>query len=172
MGTVADLPGLRVEQRVISYRIPREGYLVIGDDPLARFHRYRQTGRRSEAGGQLFATFAEGVTRIVRATGPRRTDRRSPSSFIPDRLAERREIGALFGRGLHYIGDWHTHQELKPTPSRTDVANFREMYCKSYHSLDSFVMVIVGVGRVPEGLYVGLCKGEGLTRLRTTTSAT
>ena len=169
MVAVAGLSSLQGDQGMISYRIPHEGQLLLGDDPLARFRRYRQTGRRSEAGGQLFATFAEGVTSIVRATGPRRTDRRSSSSFIPDRLAERREIEALFKRGLHYVGDWHTHRELKPAPSNTDVLNFREMFCKSRHSLGSFVMVIVGIGPVPEGLYVGLCDGEGLTKLRTIT---
>ena len=153
---------------MIHYRIPAVGDLLLMDAPLARFHRYRQTGRRKEAGGQLFATFEEGITRIVCATGPRHTDRRRPASFIPDRLAERREIRRLFKRGLHYIGDWHTHPELEPTPSNTDIESFREMFCESRHSLLNFVMVIVGVAQVPDGLYVGLCNGEGMNGLHPT----
>ena len=89
---------------MIRYRIPPEGDLLLTDAPLARFHHYRQTGRRREAGGQLFATFGEGIARIECATGPRRTDQRGPAYFIPDRLAERREMRRLFKRGLHYVG--------------------------------------------------------------------
>ena len=153
---------------MIRYHIPPEGHLLFMDAPLAHLHRYRQTGRRNEAGGQLFATFEEGITRIVCATGPRRADRRGPTYFIPNRKADLREIRRLFKRGLHYIGDWHTHPEVKPTPSCTDVESFREMFRESRHSLLSFVMVIVGVGRVPDGLYVGLCDGGGVNVLRPT----
>ena len=164
MVSVSDLQRLWNRRGMIHYRIPPAGDLVLTDAPLARFHRYRQTGRRKEAGGQLFATFRKGVTRVECATGPRRADRRGHSYFIPDRLAERREIQRLFTHGLHYIGDWHTHPELKPTPSSTDIRNFREMFVQSRHNLRSFVMVIVGVAQIPTGLYVGLCSGGAMLR--------
>ena len=151
---------------MIVYRSPSEEHLLLTDDVLARFNRYRQTGRRKEAGGQLFATFGGSTTQIERATGPRRSDRRGRGFFFPDRRAERREIERLFKSGLHYVGDWHTHPENRPVPSSTDMASFREMFCKSKHRLDSFVIIIVGLDHGPEGLYVGLCSGQRVVRLR------
>jgi hypothetical protein len=64
----------------------------------------------------------------VEATGPRRTDRRTRTSSVPDRRAEQREIDDRFRRGLHFLGDWHTHPKNIPHPSGPDVASLN---CKS-----------------------------------------
>lgn len=150
---------------IVYYHQARER-LLLADDVLVRFNRYRQTGYRKEAGGQLFATFDGATTHIEHATGPRRSDRGGRGFFLPNRRAERREIRHRFKSGLHYVGDWHTHAEYRPTPSSTDVDSFREMFCKSKHSLASFVIIIVGLDRGPEGLYVGLCNGQQVVRLK------
>ena len=78
----------------------------------------RQTSaKKPEVGGQLFGTFEKDRVRIVLATGPREEDRKSRFSFFPSRDRENAEIKKCFGSGLHYMGDWHTHPERKPSPS-------------------------------------------------------
>lgn len=62
------------------------------------------------------------------------------------------------------MGDWHTHPECHPEPSLTDTESFKDMFNKSRHRLGSFVMVIVGTGPVPDGLFVGL-GGDRLSKL-------
>ena len=150
--------------RVISYDIGESGQTLIFEDKvLTHFARNRQrTARSLEAGGQLFARFEGDIIRIERATGPRATDRRGLLSFIPDRLAERREIKRFFKSGLHYVGDWHTHPEPRPQPSQTDIDSFQQTFRKSRHKLASFVMVIVGTSMANDGLFVGLCNNDGL----------
>lgn len=86
-------------------------------------------------------------------------------SFIPNRIAERREITRLFKSGLHYVGDWHTHPEPRPVPSETDAESFKDMYQKSRHNLASFVMIIVGTAASEEGLYVGLCNDKEIRQI-------
>ena len=127
-------------------------------------HRQLHAGDR-EAGGQLFARFEGSAIVVEAATGPRATDWRSRFSFRPHRWAERREIKRMHARGLHYVGDWHTHPEALPTPSGTDVRSMAEMFRESRHDLAGFIMVIVGTAAVPEGLFVGVTDELGVSRL-------
>lgn len=152
---------------MISYPIGNLGQTLILEDPvLAYFERHRQcTPHSREAGGQLFARFHDGRIVIERATGPRTTDRRGIVSFMPNRVAERREITRLFKSGFHYVGDWHTHPEPRPVPSQTDIESFKDMYRKSRHNLAGFVMIIVGTGAPAEGLFVGLCNDKEIRQL-------
>ena len=152
---------------MISYSIGNSGQtLIFTDAVLTHFDHHRQvTPQSKETGGQLFAQFDGNKIDIVRATAPRRKDGKTLRTFVPNRLAERREIRRLFKSGLHYVGDWHTHPEPHPGPSKTDIESFQDMFRKSHHKLASFVMVIVGTERPPKGLFVGLCTIEGLDEL-------
>ena len=170
MAGIGLLPGVRSPRAcgVIAYAIGNSGQtLVLTDAVIEHLLRHRQAGVGSrEAGGQLFARFDGDTIQIERATGPRPSDRRSLMTFVPNRLAERREIKRLFNEGLHYVGDWHTHPEARPSPSQTDIDSFREMFRKSRHKLASFVVVIVGTLAPPEGLFVALCDGSEFRELR------
>lgn len=165
MGSVGRLPRVRQTGacRVISYSIGKSGQTLILDNAvLVHFERNRQrTAKHREAGGQLFACFEGNTIRVKRATGPRASDHRSLMTFIPNRLAERREIKELFKSGLHYIGDWHTHPEPIPSPSHTDVESFQDMFRKSKHKLAGFLMVIVGTSPAPKDLFVAVCSDAG-----------
>lgn len=152
---------------MISYHADHSGQvIVLTDQVISRFERHRQVKTDiPEAGGQLFAQFEGNVVKVECATGPRISDRRSRTTFIPNRIAERREIKRNFKSRLHYVGDWHTHPEPNPSPSQTDIRSFREMYRKSRHRLESFLMVIVGTAACEDSLYVALCNDRGPRRL-------
>ena len=158
---------------MISYSADNSSQvIVLTDQVLSCFEQHRQvTTDIPEAGGQLFAQFEGNIVQVERATGPRASDRRSRTFFIPNRIAERREIKRNFKSGLHYVGDWHTHPEPCPSPSQTDVRSFQEMYRKSLHRLESFLMVIVGTASCEDGLYVALCNDRGLRRLNPSENA-
>ena len=152
---------------MIKYSIEGSGQtLIITHAVIDHLKRHRQSSPCSrEAGGQLFARIEGNHIRIERATGPRLSDRRGFRKFVPNRLAERREIKRLFKEGLHYVGDWHTHPESLPKPSQTDTDSFREMFRKSHHKLASFVIVISGTAAPPEGIFVALCDETGWREL-------
>jgi integrative and conjugative element protein (TIGR02256 family) len=119
--------------------------------------RYRQRGLSSrEAGGQLFGRVADDGWAVEQATGPRRSDFRTRFNFRPNRSSERREIEELFREGLHYLGDWHTHPEIAPEPSSTDIESMQEMVVASRHELPGFIMMIVGTGTGTAGLSISL----------------
>jgi len=152
----------------LRFRLPAElGILEITPEVLEHFNAHKQRRLLSrEAGGQLFATFAEApAMNILEATGPRPTDKRSPYNYEPDRIPERAEIKDRYARGLHFVGDWHTHRQERPSPSRTDEHNIRELVRFSSHDLAGFVLIIIGRAAFPEGMYVSFhSKTEG-TRL-------
>jgi integrative and conjugative element protein (TIGR02256 family) len=140
-----------------TYALPGDlGVLTLSSQVLQHFtaHRQRKLLAR-EAGGQLFATFADpSVMAVVEATGPRKNDKRSVFSYRPDRMAERAEIEERFARGLHFVGDWHTHRERVPNPSDEDKRSIIESVHQSAHDLAGFLLVVVGQVEFPDGLHV------------------
>jgi integrative and conjugative element protein (TIGR02256 family) len=152
---------------MIVYPVGHSGQtLVFTAEVLATFAEYRQ--RRwwqREAGGQLFARFNGKSVVVVEATVPGRADFRTRHSFRPDRGREQREIVRYHKRGLHFIGDWHSHPEPVPHISPIDAESLRDMVRRSTHELNGFVMVIVGTGDAPAGLSVSVSDGSTLVSL-------
>jgi integrative and conjugative element protein (TIGR02256 family) len=126
---------------------------------------------QTEAGGQLFARLTPFEVFIIDATGPRRTDKRTRTSYIPDRKAEQREIDERFANGLIYVGDWHTHPEPTPHPSYKDVNSISECFRKSQHRLWGFFLVIIGSTGLWHDSFIGLYARSGLRDLGRTRSS-
>jgi integrative and conjugative element protein (TIGR02256 family) len=146
---------------MLSYCVGTSGQMIIlSDHVLQQFDssRQRKPGL-AEAGGQLFASLADGHIRIEKATGPRKSDKRGRTHFLPDRRAEQKEIATMHAAGLHYVGDWHTHPQPVPAPSATDLRSMRECVSQSRHDLNAFIMIIVGTDPSPRGLNVSLHDG-------------
>lgn len=137
--------------------------LIVQDSVLERLNSYRQTKAwHREAGGQLFARVSPLEIYVCEATGPRPTDKRSRYRYQPDRKAEQLEITERHSRGLQYVGDWHTHPERIPHPSGTDYRSISECFAKSGHSLNAFLLFIVGNGPFRRSLHVSLHDKFGL----------
>lgn len=152
---------------MIEYPIGRMGQvLAFADRVLDHFGSHRQVRPwHREAGGQLFAAIEGSKIVVEEATGPRPGDRRTRTSYLPDRAAERLEIEDRFRSGLHFVGDWHTHPEKVPNPSSRDIASIGESVLKSSHTLNGFILVVVGRSGPPEGLHVLLHDGKNASRL-------
>lgn len=157
---------------MISYPIGRSGHTIsFSEGVIAHFALHQQKRWwNAESGGQLFARIERGLILVVEATGPRHSDRRSRFRYSPDRQAEQREIEERFPQGLHFIGDWHTHPEDCPSPSPLDLTTTADGVSKSLHSLNAFVLAIVGRSNFPNGLNVSLHDGYGHYVLEPATS--
>lgn len=141
--------------------------ILFSPEVLEHFSHHRQIKRDYEVGGQLFAQFPPtGEVLIEKVTGPRKTDSKLRNFFKPNKRIEQQEINSLFGEGYHYVGDWHTHPESNPAPSCEDLHNIGNIFRKSRHSLNHFVLVIVGQAQAPDGLYVGLHDGVTIKSCR------
>jgi integrative and conjugative element protein (TIGR02256 family) len=142
------------------------GTLIVADEAFAVMLRFRQTRPRDrEAGGQLFARFDGPNVHIVKATPPTLLDWRSRYGFRPNRQLQRRQIAKFYARGLHFVGDWHTHPESHPTPSTEDIASTQDCFRRSKHDLAAILMVVLGTAQPPDGYYVGLVDAAGIRPL-------
>ena len=141
--------------------------IILPDTVIKHLWKHRQRSLLSrERGGQLFAEFGDDSITVRRASGPRSADKkRGRWHFRPNKETERSEIERQFARGLHFIGDWHTHPQNVPKPSPRDLLSMSDSFLRSRHDLDAFMLIIVGRSAFPEGLWVGLHVGEAHIRL-------
>ena len=140
--------------------------LVFSSIVLEHFKKYQQVRFwQREAGGQLFARLVLPDIIVEEATGPRPSDRRTRRSYLPNRRAEQHEIDSRHANGLQFVGDWHTHPEPIPEPSSRDIASMHEMFTKSAHGFNGFILVIVGTDSLPGGLCVSIFDGENMLPL-------
>lgn len=156
-----------LNRKRLVFKLPGEmGELAVSPAALDHLLRHRQHHRwNAEAGGQLFATVAHGVVSIETATGPHIGDRRARFSFVPNRHSERQEIAAMHARGLHYVGDWHTHPEANPMPSDIDCGSMSETVAKSGHELAGLLLIVVGTGDAPGCISAWLLTDHECARL-------
>jgi integrative and conjugative element protein (TIGR02256 family) len=130
--------------------------IIIHQVVLERIIKYMQTGDRPESGGLLFAEFKLPKIFVKDISIPNKTDCQSRFGFKPDLIRQQKIINSNFKKGLHYIGEWHTHPENKPMPSTVDIMSMKETFIKSKHELNYFLLIIVG-NKVSEDMFwIGL----------------
>lgn len=151
----------------LRYATGRKQQLILSGNAFATIERHRQLHERDpEAGGMLFARISPRVIRIEEATEPRRGDRRWRFGFWPCTKTQQQEIDARFKAGLHFVGEWHTHPELHPHPSKLDFTSMEKCFQDSRHELKALVMIILGTAPLPSGLWVSLHNKKGSRRLK------
>lgn len=151
----------------MRFAVGTSGEIILFEEPvLDHLSAHRQTRLwHREAGGLLFARIEDKTIRVVEATGPRPTDRRSRFGYAADRAAEQAEIDARHPLGLHYVGDWHSHPERWPTPSGRDVETMASRVLESRHELGGILFAIIGTAPLPDGLTVVVHDGKAWHRL-------
>jgi integrative and conjugative element protein (TIGR02256 family) len=143
------------------------GTITFHRQVLQTFGNFQQTdSRKTEAGGQLFASFAEGRIDVLFATGPSKKAARGRYFFRPNRREEQEEIRAAFKEDLHFIGDWHTHPEPEPIPSSADIDKASQIFRRSKHELNGLLLVIVGTAKPPNGLWGAWITPDGISPIR------
>jgi integrative and conjugative element protein (TIGR02256 family) len=100
---------------------------------------------KTEAGGILLGFRRGHHLHIVEATTPQPADRRSLFGFF---RRDRHHQGVAVRRWkesnatVDYLGEWHTHPEIRPAPSSLDMSEWKQI-CRREPS--PMVFVIVGM---------------------------
>lgn len=109
----------------------RRSLLVFSDAALRVFDAHRQTEAQSpEAGGILLGYVRGSHLEVLHATEPSPRDRRHRVLFEREQYWHEAEARRMWreSRGLvRYLGEWHTHPEEVPSPSRLDRAEWEKL---------------------------------------------
>jgi integrative and conjugative element protein (TIGR02256 family) len=130
--------------------------IIINRNIFNNISKYMQEGNKPESGGLLFAEFCLPKIFVKKASMPNKTDCRSRHEFKPDQVVQQKTINAYFKKGLHYIGEWHTHPEKYPVPSVIDIASMKNTFIASRHELNYFLLIIVGNKISDDMFWIGL----------------
>lgn len=134
-------------QREMIWHIPGiNSKVLVETGVVSLLGKYKQnSSSKSESGGILLGYRRGKHLHIVQATTPQKKDVASRCSFTRKdpfhqsvALAKWRESGEILG----YVGDWHTHPEYEPSPSRIDFEGWGKLITKVEKP---FVFMITGI---------------------------
>jgi integrative and conjugative element protein (TIGR02256 family) len=106
-----------------------------------------------EAGGVLLGRWIDRTSDVIvdQLTTPMSGDRRTRASFYRDARAHQKRIDEAFaasGGTCGYLGEWHTHPEACPTPSRTDLTDWRRRLQRDRVDVPFVYFAIVGIDEI------------------------
>lgn len=133
---------------------PRHGAELLVTEAVAQLlSAHHQRIWETERGGQLFVDPDDrrGLV-LAGATSPHPADRAGWAWLELDSKRCRQEIAQANARGWRLVGYWHTHPQVMPKISPTDVASFAAFATRYAIALSSPLAVIVGKPVHPRGI--------------------
>ncbi|EGM8187822.1 hypothetical protein IIN70_001596 [Escherichia coli] len=138
--------------------------ICISQDIVDELFSHRQSHCFSkESGGMLFSNnLNDSEVEINKITIPGPSDLRRRNYFKLDEKKAKEDIFSLFKEGFHYLGDWHTHNEVVATPSGMDIRSIQDLFIKSGHTRPFFIMLIIPNRENISNCYLAAADGDKL----------
>lgn len=134
--------------------------ISISTGPLEIFDSFVQDAKdKKEAGGIILGQVAGSNVYVTKASVPNTFDRAGRHRFLRDKKAAQIIVDYEFfnsNRKTIYLGEWHTHPENSPTPSKTDLKMLKQQFKDNKINEKYLLLVIRGL----KDLYVALYDGQ------------
>ncbi|OME64248.1 hypothetical protein BSK65_29385 [Paenibacillus odorifer] len=129
--------------------------ISFNQDVLETFRSFRQVGtHQHEAGGILLGRiYQDGKVIVEQISTPGRYDKSGKYFFERNVKYAQQIVNKAWKDSngeIQYLGEWHTHPEMNPTPSSVDHKLLKGMINDSKLEIDFLFLVIVGI----DGFYV------------------
>lgn len=103
-----------------------------------------------ESGGVLLGRYIIGSLDVIvdKLTQPMQRDEQSRLRFYRDARKHQQAIDQFWSESegtCHYLGEWHTHPELVPSPSSQDLCDWQRRLYEDKFDSHSLFFVIVGI---------------------------
>lgn len=140
------------------------GHVLIELAVMMKLAAYRQDNAlKPEAGGILLGFRRDPHIHVVDATVPGSRDRALRTRFwrsaeSHQRIARERWLSS--GHTLDYVGEWHTHPQLSPSPSVIDTSEWRRI--STLRGEEQMLFLILGM---EQDDWLGISQGAELLRL-------
>lgn len=123
-------------------------FVLFTSEVISLFEKYKQIEKKQhESGGVLFGKVYNDVIIIDQISEPSNEDKSGRYYFYRNvkkaqRIAEK--VWQESNGERIYLGEWHTHPENVPTPSRDDEKLIENMLLYSRLEIDFLFMIIIG----------------------------
>ncbi|WP_201491369.1 Mov34/MPN/PAD-1 family protein [Pseudomonas paracarnis] len=147
---------------------PHHHKILVEGAPLQTMDRYRQDrSDKTEAGGILLGYRKGPHLHIVQVTVPQLTDRCRRFRF--DRSAHHHQQIALdqwhvSEKTMDYLGEWHTHPEINPSPSGVDINEWVKITNRQTKPMVFMILGLTGT------IWLGLSVNNALIKCSPTTT--
>jgi len=132
------------------FMLSNKGHIKLSEQVLQKIRTYCQRNKiDSEAGGILLGRFLLNSKDIIidEITVPMIGDKSSRYSFYRSAKIHQNAINAAWNKSdgtCHYLGEWHTHPEDYPQPSRRDIVNWNNHLKRDIFSNRYLYFIIAG----------------------------
>ena len=132
------------------FSISNNNKLKIDEKPIESMLSYVQDSiEKNEAGGVILARFIKDSNNIVidMNTIPMKGDIRTRTRFKRGKKRHQKIIDEIWKETegtCNYIGEWHTHPEENPSPSKTDINSWKKILKNDVYSSEYLYFIIVG----------------------------
>lgn len=118
--------------------------VLIEDSVIELINSHRQLKPRAKEAGGILLGYRRGVhMHIAAATVPGPRDRRSRVTFWrrdPSHQERALEEWRRSSSTMDYLGEWHTHPEVRPSPSGVDYSEWRAI-CGKREEMMAFMIL-------------------------------
>lgn len=150
----------------MSYSIEWRGsngvWVCMSEPTLEIFKSFSQsTNSAPEAGGLLLGIRRHNHFEILEVTTPTEFDQATRTHWIRSENIHQQTATKRWSESkgeITYLGEWHTHPEHYPSPSKTDRKEWARLGRNNASSL-SYAVVIVGI----EQLWCGIVSGKNIS---------
>lgn len=133
--------------------------ISISTNVLDIFDKYIQdTIEKKESGGILLGQVVDNNIYVMRASVPNKFDKSGRYKFIRNKKAAQILIDYEFinsKKKTIYLGEWHTHPENIPTPSKVDIRMLEQQFNNNNINEKYLLLIIKGCQKTYVGLYDG-----------------
>lgn len=137
----------------LRFQLPNKRFLFIRKEAIEKMVNHRQLKRKDkEAGGIMIGRIlVENENFIIDdVSEPKFDDIRKRHRFIRSPKGHQEYFNMVWENNdghCFYLGEWHTHPELIPTPSSVDNSDWNQNL-KRDHESDALFFIIVGTKEI------------------------
>lgn len=140
--------------------------IVIHREPLEILNSFTQNSIKApESGGIIIGKIIQGQINIIKLSVPTILDKSSRTNFERNKVSAQIILDYEFYNSngqLTYLGEWHTHPEPFPVPSRTDLQMLKQQF-KSNKIMTEFILFLI---KGTKGIYLRIMDEEGFQEIK------
>lgn len=121
--------------------------IEVTNEALSVLSQFKPNLFSFEQGGVLLGEIFENKVVITKVVTPSELDRKGSFFFIRSKKYAQNIINEHWVKSkgkINYIGEWHTHNEFNPSPSRQDDKTMKKIVSKTSMEISFLLLMIKG----------------------------